>query len=81
MLSPSSLSLLTSYLSMCFILKRFVMHDISTISVPRDICGLFTCSSDVHTYNTRFSDAGNFYVNKSRLSVRLNSFSAYGAKV
>ena len=58
-----------------------LMHDISTNSAPRNICLLFTYSSDIHTYNTRFSDAGNFYVNKSRLSVRLNSFSALGAKV
>ena len=48
---------------------------------PRNICRLFAYSSDVHTYNTRFSDTGNFYINKSRLSVRLNSFSAFGAKV
>ena len=32
-------------------------------------------------FNTRFSDAGNCYVNKSRLSVRLNSFSSLKAKV
>ena len=41
-----------------------LMHDISTNSAPRNICRLFTYSNDVHTYNTRFSDAGNFYVNK-----------------
>ena len=43
-------------------------------------CGLFTCSSYVRSHNTRFSDAGNLYVNKSRLSIRLNSFSIFGAK-
>ena len=31
--------------------------------------------------NARFSAAGNFYVNKSRLSVRLNSFTVLEAKV
>ena len=41
----------------------FLMHDISTNSAPQNICDVFTCSSDVHTCNTRFSDAGNFYVN------------------
>ena len=35
----------------------------------------------VHTYNTRFSDAGNFYVLKSRLRIQLNSFSIFGAKL
>ena len=45
-----------------------LMHDISTNSAPQNICDLFTCSSDVHSYNTRLSDAGNLYVNKSRLN-------------
>ena len=58
-----------------------LMHDISTDSAPQNICDLFTCSSDVHTYNTRFSDAGNLYVNKSRLRIQLNSFSIFGAKL
>ena len=62
---------------------RSLMHDISANSAPRNICHLFTYSSDVHTnnYYTRFSAASNFYFNKSRFSVRLNSFSAFGAKV
>ena len=39
-----------------------LMHDIiSTNSAPQNICDLFTCSSDVHTYNARFSDAGNLF--------------------
>jgi len=57
------------------------MHNISTNSAPQNICDLFTCSSDVHTYNTRFSDASNLYVNKSRLRLKLNSFSIFGAKL
>ena len=44
-----------------------LMHDISTNSAPQNICDLFTCSSDLHTYNTRFSDAGNLHMNKSRI--------------
>ena len=39
-----------------------LMHDISTNSAPQNICDLFTYSSDVHTYNTRFSDAGMIYM-------------------
>ena len=46
-----------------------LMHDISTNSAPQNICDVITSSSDVHTYNTRFSDAGNLYVNKSRLRI------------
>ena len=44
-----------------------LMHNISTNSAPQNICDVFTCSSEVHTYNTRFPDAGNLYVNISRL--------------
>ena len=29
----------------------------------------------------RFSDAGNLYINKSRLTIQLNSFSIFGAKL
>ena len=50
-----------------------IMHDVSTNSEPKNISDLFTRSSDVHSHNTRFSDVGNLYVNKSRLSIRLNS--------
>ena len=58
-----------------------IMHDISTNSAPKNISDLFTRSSDVHSHNTRFSDVDNLYVNKSRLSIRLNSFSNFGAKL
>lgn len=56
-----------------------LMHDISSNSAPQNICDLFTCSSNVHSYNTRFFDVGNLYVNKSRLSIRLNSI--FGTKL
>ena len=42
-----------------------LMHGISTNSAALNICDLFTCSSDVHTYNTRFSDAGNLFKQKT----------------
>ena len=78
------LSLLMSYPLICFILKQYVLlctTDISTNSAPQNVCDLFTYSSGVHTYNTRFSDAGNLYVNKSRLRIQLDSFSIFGAKL
>ena len=59
-----------------------LLYDISTNSAPQNICDLFTCSSDVHTYNTsRFSDADDLYVNKSRLRIQLDSFSIFEAKL
>ena len=59
----------------------FLLYDISTNSAPQNICDLFTCSSDVHTYNTRFSDADNLYLNKSRLRIQLDSFFIFEAKL
>ena len=58
-----------------------IMHDVSTSSTSRNIRELFFHSSDAHAYNTRFSSAGNFYVQKSRLLVKLKSFSAFGTKL
>ena len=51
-----------------------LINDISTNSAPQNICDVFSCSSDVHTYNTRFSDACNLYVNKLRLRINLIRF-------
>jgi len=36
------------------------------------------CSNQVHSYNTRFSSAGNHCVNPSRTNVRRNSISRLG---
>ena len=41
------------------------MRDISTNSAPQNMCDIFTYLSDVHTYNTRFYDAGNLYDKKN----------------
>ena len=62
-------------------LNMLYFETVSTNSAPQNICDLFTCSSDLHTYNTRFSDAGNLYINKSRLRIQLNPFSIFGAKL
>ena len=69
-----------SKLKFCFSLLIKDINDISTNCAPQNICDAFTCSSDVHTCYNRFYDAGNLYVNKSRLRIRPNSFSIFGAK-
>ena len=58
-----------------------IMHDVSTSSTPRNIRERFIHSSDVQAYNTRFSSAENFYVQKSRLHVKLKSFFAFGTRL
>ena len=38
-------------------------------------------SHQIQITHIRFSDAGNLYVNKSRLRIQLNSFSIFGDKL
>ena len=48
------------------------MHNVAHDSVPLNLKNLFRSSNQVHSYNTRFSSAGNYYVNKSRTNVMRN---------
>ena len=54
------------------------MHDVAHDSVPLNLKNLFRSSNQVHSYNTRFSSAGNYYVNPSRTNVMRNSISRLG---
>ena len=54
------------------------MHDVAHDSVPLNLKNLFRSSNQVHSYNTRFSSAGNYYVNSSRTNVMRNSISRLG---
>ena len=56
-----------------------IMHDVCTNSTPCNIRQLFIHSSDVHAHNTRSSFNKNFFIQESRLRVKLKSFSAFGA--
>ena len=58
-----------------------IMHDVFTNSTPENIRQLFIHSSDVHAHNTRFSSAKKFYIQESRLGVKLKLFSAFGARL
>ena len=53
-------------------------HDVAHDSVPLNLKNLFRSSNQVHSYNTRFSSAGNYYVNPSRTNVMRNSISRLG---
>ena len=57
------------------------MHDKSSGSVPPNHADVLTRCRDIHLYSTRFSNAGNFYVNKSRINQQLLSFARFGAKL
>ena len=54
------------------------MHDVAHDSVPLNLKNLFRSSNQVHSYNTRFSLASNYYVNPSRTNVMRNSISRLG---
>ena len=58
-----------------------LMRDLSSGSLPPNITKLFIRSCETHSYNTRFSYAGNFYVNKSRLNQQLLSFTRFGPRL
>ena len=58
-----------------------IMYDVSNSSTPCNIRQLFIDSSDVHAHNTRSSSTKNFFIQDSRLRVKLNSFSSLGARL
>ena len=54
---------------------------ICLIMPPPSFSNLLTYSSKVHHHNTRFSAAGNFYIEHSRTDHMKNSFSRIGAEI
>ena len=58
-----------------------IMYDVCTRSTPRNIRELFIHSSDVHAFSMRFSCADNFFVQKSRLHMKLKSFPAFSTRL
>ena len=58
-----------------------LMHDISNNRAPSKISELFVRSNMIHSHYTRFSAAGNFYIQRSRLRQLLLSFSRSGVRI
>ena len=56
------------------------MHDINNNKAPANMLNLFQKTSSIHSYNTRSSMSGKFYVKSSRLELQ-NSFSRLGVKL
>jgi len=52
-----------------------LMYDVFHGTAPKLIQNLFTKSSDVHNYNTRFATKSNFQIKPSRLEIQRRSFS------
>ena len=57
------------------------MHDINNDKAPANMLNLFQKTSSIHSYNTRLSTSGKFYVKSSRLEIQNNSFSQLGVKL
>ena len=57
------------------------MHDVSNNSLPANISNLFLYPTQVHSYNTRFSERGSFNIKYSRTNQLKHSFSIFGARI
>ena len=58
-----------------------IMHDVSNNSLPANISNLFLYPTQVHSYNTRFSETGSFNIKYSRTNQLKPSFSIFGARI
>ena len=57
------------------------MHDINNDKAQANMLNLFQKTSNIHSYNTRSSSSGKFYVKNLRLEIQNNSFSRFGVKL
>ena len=57
-----------------------LMHDINDNKAPANVSNLFHLFH-IHSYNTRSSTSGKFYVKSTRLEIVNNSFSRLGIKL
>ena len=57
------------------------MHDINNDQAQANMLNLFQKTSNIHSYNTRSSSSGKFYVKNLRLEIQNNSFSRFGVKL
>ena len=64
-----------------FKLIASLLHDIENHCASPNISELFTRSEQVHSYSTRFSVAGSFYIKQSRTNHQLLPFSRVGSKI
>ena len=60
---------------------HLLMFDVYNNTAPRNISHLFTSTQQIHSYSTRSSSSGNYYISHSRLNQKNDSFSIRGAKI
>ena len=64
-----------------FKLSLRLMFDVYNNTAPRNISHLFIPTQQIHSYSTRSSSSGNYYISHSRLNQKNDSFSIMGAKI
>ena len=64
-----------------FISVAVMMHDVSNNLTPPNIFNLFTHQADIHPYETRSSQRGDYFLKRSRIDVQKRSFSRIGVKI
>ena len=57
------------------------MHDINNNNTPLNFVHLFERTSCIHSYYTRSSTSGKFYVKSFRLAIQKHSFFRLGVKL
>ena len=58
-----------------------LMHDINNNNAPLNSVHLFEKASSIHSYYTRSSTSGKFYLKSSRLAIQKHFFSRLGVKL
>ena len=64
-----------------FKLSSILMFDVYNNTAPHNISHLFIPTQKIHSYSTRSSSSGNYYISHSRLKQKNDSFSIMGAKI
>ena len=64
-----------------FKLSPMLLFDVYNSIAPQNISHLFTPTQQIHSYSTRSSSSGNYYISHSRLNQKNDSFSIRGAKI
>ena len=54
------------------------MHDVSNNLTPPNIFNLFTHQAEIHPYETRSSQRGDYFLKRSRIDIQKRSFSRIG---
>ena len=55
-----------------------MMHDVSNNLTPPNIFNLFTHQAEIHPYETRSSQRGDYFLKRSRIDIQKRSFSRIG---